>query len=103
MINLVTVVGKNTHLLPHMLKHYENIVDKIYVVVYRQNEYDGILDEIKELGIKPYLVVTEPKYNWNKVTELYNFVKKSKPEDWWIVSDDDELQVYPYDIKDIIK
>ena len=103
MINLVTVVGKNTHLLPHMLKHYENMVDKIYVVVYRQDENDGILEEIKELGIEPYLVVTEPKYNWNKVTELYNFVKRSKPDDWWIVSDDDELQVYPYDIRDIIK
>ena len=78
MINLVTVVGKNTHLLPHMLKHYENMVDKIYVVVYRQDENDGILEEIKELGIEPYLVVTEPKYNWNKVTELYNFVKRIK-------------------------
>jgi len=103
MVNLVTVVGKNTQLLPHMLKHYENIVDKIYVVVYRQDENDGILDEIKELDIEPYLVVTEPKYNWNKVTELYNFVKRTKPNEWWIVSDDDELQVYPYNIKDIIK
>jgi hypothetical protein len=86
-----------------MLKHYENIVDEVFVVVYRENENDGILEEVESLGIKPYMVVTEPKYNWDKVTEIYNTIKRLKPNDWWIVSDDDELQVYPYDVKDIIK
>ena len=103
MLNLVTVVGRNTHILPHMLKHYEGMVDKIYVGVYRQHENDGILEEVRELGIEPFMVVTEPKYNWNKVTEMYNTIKRTKPNEWWIVSDDDELQVYPYDIRDIIK
>ena len=103
MLNLVTVVGRNTHLLPHMLKHYENIVDKVYVGVYRQSEDDGILEEIKELGIEPFMVVTDTKYNWNRVTEIYNSIKETKPNDWWIISDDDELQVYPYNIDQIIK
>lgn len=103
MLNLVTIVGRNTHILPHMLKHYQNIVDKIYVGVYRQSEDDGILEEVKSLGIDPFLVVTEPKYNWDKVTEMYNKIKNTKPDEWWIVSDDDELQVYPYDIREIIK
>ena len=103
MPNLVTVVGENTHILPHMLKHYEDIVDKVYVAVYRQSKDDGILEEIEELGIEPFMVFTEPKYNWDRVTEIYNSVKQTKPNDWWIVSDDDELQVYPYDIEDIIK
>ena len=102
MPNLVTVVGRNTHILPHMLKHYEDKVDKSYVVVYRQNKEDGILEEIEELGITPHLVVTEPKYHWERVTDLYNKVKAEKPNDWWIVSDDDELQVYPYDLDYII-
>ena len=86
-----------------MLKHYEDKVEKSYVVVYRQSDDDKILEEIEELGITPYKVVTEPKFHWEKVTELYNQVKRTKPNDWWIVSDDDELQVYPYDIEDIIK
>jgi len=101
--NLVTVVGENTHMLPHMLNHYKDVVDKTYIVVYRQSEDDGILDEIEALGITPYMVVTEPKYNWEKVTELYNYVKSQRPNDWWIVSDDDELQVYPEPIEDIIE
>ena len=46
MLNLVTVVGRNTHILPHMLKHYEDKVDRMYVVVYRQDTNDGILEEV---------------------------------------------------------
>ena len=102
MINLVTVVGRNTHILPHMLKHYKDIVDKIYVVVYRQSEDDNILQEVEDLGITPHLVETYRKFDWNHVTYLYNKVKLEKPNDWWIVSDDDELQVYPRPIEDII-
>ena len=103
MVNLVTVVGENTHILPHMLKHYEDKVDDIHVIVYRQSEDDTILEEIESLGIEPCLIYTDDKYNWESVTYLYNLVKKSKPNEWWIVSDDDELQVYPRDIKDIIE
>ena len=102
-LNLVTVVGHNTTLLPHMINHYKNIVDEIYVVVYRQHELDGILEQVINLGIKPYKVVTEPKFNWEKVTQLYNEVKQTKPDEWWVVSDDDELHVYPKDIREMIQ
>ena len=103
MLNLVTVVGENTHILPHMLKHYEGIVDNIFVAVYRQSNNDKILEEVEELGIKPFMVFTEPKYNWERVTEIYNTIKETKPNEWWIVSDDDELQVYPEPIRDIMR
>ena len=101
-INLVTVVGHNITMLPHMLKHYKDIVDETYVVVYRQHEDDNIVEEIQKLGIIPYKIVTEPKFNWEKVTELYNEVKSTKPDEWWIVSDDDEFHIYPKDIKEMI-
>ena len=103
-LNLVTVVGHNITMLPHMLKYYQQFVDKknIFIVVYRQNENDGILQEIENLGLTPYKVVTEPKFHWEKVTELYNEVKMTKPNDWWIVSDDDEIQIYPKPIEEMI-
>ena len=102
-INLVTVVGHNTTLLPHMLKYYESMVDEIFVVVYRQSEDDGILEEVQKYGITPYMIVTEPKFNWQKVTELYNKVKQTKPNEWWVVSDDDEFHIYPKDIREMIQ
>jgi hypothetical protein len=101
-LNLVTVVGHNTTMLKHMLNHYKNIVDEIYVVVYRQYELDGILEDVINLGIKPYKVVTEPKFNWERVTELYNEVKQTKPNEWWVVSDDDEFHIYPNPIREMI-
>jgi hypothetical protein len=85
-----------------MLKHYKDIVDDIYVVVYRQHELDGILDDVINLGIKPFKIVTEPKFNWERVTELYNEVKSTKPNEWWIVSDDDEFHIYPKPIREMI-
>ena len=101
-LNLVTVVGNNITMLPHMIDHYKDWVDEIFVVVYRQDHNDTILDEIEKLGITPYKVVVEPKYNWERVTELYNEVKQTKPNDWWIVSDDDEFHIYPKPIKEMI-
>jgi len=101
-LNLVTVVGHNTTMLPHMLNHYKDIVDNIYVVVYRQHTLDGILEDVINLGIKPYKVVTEPKFNWERVTELYNEVKQTKPNEWWVVSDDDEFHIYPKPIREMI-
>ena len=91
-------------MLPHMIKYYQQFVDEknIFIVVYRQDENDGILEHIEELGLTPYKVVTEPKFHWEKVTELYNEVKMTKPNDWWIVSDDDEIQIYPKPIDEMI-
>lgn len=103
MLNLVTVVGSNTHLLPHMLKYYEDKVDKMYVCVYKQGEDDNIVQQVNELGIEPFMVFTEPKYNWDRVTEIYNTVKETKPDDWWLIADDDEFHAYPYGIEEIIK
>ena len=56
-LNLVTVVGHNITMLPHMLDYYQRFVDNIFIVVYRQSEDDGILQQIEELGITPYKVV----------------------------------------------
>ena len=101
-INLVTVVGHNTTLLPHMINHYKDIVDEIYVVVYRQHTLDGILEDVINLGIKPHKIVTEEKFNWERVTQLYNEVKQTKPNDWWVVSDDDEFHIYPKPLQEMI-
>lgn len=102
-LNLVTVVGHNITMLPHMIDHYKDMVDDIYVVVYRQHEEDGIVEQIKELDIPIYKVVTEPKFNWERVTQLYNEVTSTKPQEWWIISDDDEFHVYPKDAREIIQ
>jgi hypothetical protein len=101
MINLLTVTNRVTA-LKQMIDHYRDIVDHIYVVVYQTSPTDTIVDDVKKLGITPYKIVTGEKYQFETVTSLYNEVKSSKPDDWWIVADVDELHIYPTDIRTMI-
>ena len=106
-MNLVTVCGHNTTMLRHMLNHYKDFVDEIYVVVYLSSDKDRVLSEVteitKELNIDVHKTTVEEPFNWERVTELYNETKLLKPDDWWIVSDDDEFHVYPKPINELIE
>ena len=106
-INLVTVCGHNTTMLRHMLNHYKDMVDDIFVVVYLSSDKDRVLSEVKEitrdLNIDIHRKTFEEPFNWERVTELYNETKLLKPDDWWIVSDDDELHIYPKPINELIE
>ena len=107
MLNLVTVCGHNTKMLRHMLNHYKDFVDEIFIVVYLSSDKDRVLSEVKEitrdLNIDIHRTTIEEPFNWERVTELYNETKLLKPNDWWIVSDDDELHVYPKPIHELIE
>ena len=106
-VRLVTVTGSRTNTLWHMLNHYKHIVDEIYVVVY---EWEGmsILAEVGEI-LKNFptaqivRVEKKEKFNWEYVTQLYNETKSLHPDDWWVVSDDDELHVYSMPLPFIIE
>ena len=106
-LNLVTVCGHNTTMLRHMLNHYKDMVDDIFVVVYLSSDKDRVLSEVKEiirdLNIDIHRKTFEEPFNWERVTELYNETKLLKPDDWWIVADDDELHVYPKPINELIE
>jgi hypothetical protein len=107
MIRLVTVTGSRTNTLKHMLNHYKNMVDEMYIVVYEWDgfsTYDAVCEIIKEFPTAQIIKrATKEKFNWEYVTYLYNQTKMLFPNDWWIVADDDELQVYSKVISDIIK
>lgn len=105
-IRLVTVTGSRTNTLSHMLSHYTNMVDEIYVVVYEWDNF-STYDSVKEIVSKfsnAKIVRREirEKYNWEYVTQLYNETKLMHPGDWWVVSDDDEFHVYSKDLREII-
>ncbi len=106
MIRLVTVTGSRTTTLKHMLNHYKDMVDEMHIVVYDWEEKSNLL-EVQNIvsefrNAKIVKVVVEELYNWEKVTKLYNEVKSSHPNDWWVISDDDEFHSYSYSLKSII-
>ena len=105
-IRLVTVTGSRTNTLPHMLQHYTDLVDEIYVVVYEWENF-STYDLVKEIVSKFSNAVIvrreiKEKYNWEYVTQLYNETKLMYPDDWWVVADDDEFHVYSKDLREII-
>jgi hypothetical protein len=106
MIRLVTVTGSRTNTLYHMLKHYAHLVDEMCVVVYEwegANTYNDVSDIVSQFpNAKIVKNVIEEKYNWEKVTKLYNEIKSTHPNDWWVISDDDEFHLYSKPLKEII-
>jgi len=106
MIRLVTVTGSRTTTLKHMLNHYKDMVDEMHIVVYDWEEQSN-LSEVQNIvsefrNAKIVKTVIEEKYNWENVTQLYNEVKSTHPNDWWVISDDDEFHSYSYSLKSII-
>lgn len=100
MIRLVTVVGHGTNLLPHFIKHYSQYVDEIHIVAYITDNTPNLKTEILNVihGYENVVmcdVVRDRSFDWNKVTQIYNYTKSKYPNDWWVVADIDELQLYP--------
>jgi hypothetical protein len=105
---LVTVTGYRTNTLEQMLNHYKNDVSEIHLVNYYSTDMDNknAFNHIREIAEKYGCVYHERKekvFNWEAVTKFYNEIKSLYPNDWWIVSDDDELQLYWDDISSIIE
>ena len=102
MIRLVTVIGHGTNLLPHFINHYKKYVDEINIAVYETDMYPLLGNEVKELidnhdNVKIIKVIKDRIFDWEKVTQLYNFVKNTQPNDWWVIADIDEFHLYPDD------
>lgn len=99
MLRVVTVIGHGIEILPHFLNHYK-FADEINIVVYESNPSLDLENEIRSQikfhkNVKIVDVIHGTAFDWNKVTDLYNIVKSKYPDDWWIVADIDELQIYP--------
>ena len=106
-IRLVTVTGSRTNTLPHMLQHYAELVDEIFVVVYEWENF-STYDSVKEIvskfsNAKIVRREVKEKYNWEYVTQLYNETKSMYPDDWWVVADDDEFHIYSQDLRQIVE
>lgn len=105
-IRLVTVTGSRIDTLEYMINHYYEFVDEMHIVVYdtQNNQYENVKAITKNYKDKIFLYKheDEQEYNWETVTALYNEIKNQHPDDWWIVSDDDEFHVYSKPLSEII-
>jgi hypothetical protein len=102
MIRLVSVIGHGKELVPHFIKHYSSYVDEIQFVIYETDLYNNLTNEVSELikgndKVKIVKTIKDRIFDWEKVTQLYNFIKSKSPNDWWVIADIDEFHLYPND------
>lgn len=108
-IRLLCVIGHGSNLLKHYIEHYKSYVDEIFLVVYQSEKSENLLTEVQSIvdeydGIKIVETVTYREYDWEYVTYLYNNIKNTYPNDWWVVADIDELHLYPdNELRELIK
>lgn len=105
--HLVTVVGGYVDVLPHMLAHYRSLgVASFIVHVHARAEDDPILEEAERItrdfgcGIAS-VTIGEWLHHTNR--ELYRATLESRPDQWFVIADQDELQAYPRELRSILK
>lgn len=102
MSKLITVIGHGVNLLPHFIEHYQKHVDEINIAVYETELYPNLTEEVNEV-IKNYdkvnivITIQDRVFDWEKVTQLYNFIKSKNKNEWYVIADIDEFHLYPND------
>jgi hypothetical protein len=105
-IHLTTVAGAFVEVLPHMLKHYQaQGVESFLVNAHVSDANDPALDRIRqitnEFGCGIQSIACGP---WRQEVNpsIYERSRATFPNDWFILSDQDELQLYPGDLRAIL-
>jgi len=107
MVKLISVIGHGTNLIPHFINHYKNQVDEICFAIYVTEKYPDIESEVKEIikdfdNVKIVMTFTDRIYDWNRVTQMYNYIKSKENNTWWVVADIDEFHLYSKPLNEII-
>jgi hypothetical protein len=97
-IHLVTLIGSHVDVLPHMLEHYRaEGVELFSVNVHLAHDDDRVLDDVRSVTVRAGIDI-ESVYvgNWQAYeTSAWLASMRMHPDDWWVLADQDELQLYP--------
>lgn len=107
MVHVTTVVGGPfVRMLPVMLRHYSRLgVSSFFVNVQLSHPDDPAFDRVKAVtdafGIEIASVTVGP---WSRVQKgIYAHSRQAHRHDWYILADQDELQVYPMPLVDLLE
>ncbi len=104
---LTSVIGENSELLPHFIEHYKNLgVTEFHLVLHLKDDGDPFRPQAEEClaryGIVPVAQIIGP---WNEDDNrgAIEKIMENHPNQWWIVADLDEFQVYGKGIAEVIE
>lgn len=106
-MNIVTSVGHDPVKLHHFIVYYKSIgVDDFHVVVWGDSEkvpYDDIVAVLDSHDLSVYKDYRDIQINDIRfLSNIYNEAVTTKPDEWWIVADLDEFNIFPDSLEDYI-
>ena len=106
-ITLVTVVGVcHIGVLPHMLQHYRSLgvsdfIIKVHGDTHDEEGFRKLSEAAATVGANVASVHVRP-WAGDLGHTLYCMARASKPNQWFLLCDADELQVYPDDLSQVV-
>lgn len=106
-VHLVSVLGGYLKVVPHMLAHSRaRGVDSFFLPLHIKSEDDPLREEAEALardfGVGIHETFVGP-WHEDLNREIYRGVRAKYPNDWFVLADLDELQVYPEAIEEVVK
>jgi hypothetical protein len=104
-IHLVTVAGAYVKALPFMLEHYRSLgVESFFVNTHLSHDADPVREEVEAITRKFGCGVASVTVgDWQQVQQgLYARQRELHPDDWFVLADQDELQVYPDLLREVL-
>jgi hypothetical protein len=106
-ITLVTVVGSYIGQLPHMLDHYRKLgVNSFVINVHLQHRDDPILTEVERVVSEFGCAISSISVGkWSDALneELFNRSRSASSDEWFILADLDEFQLYPRSLPSVFE
>jgi predicted SAM-dependent methyltransferase len=104
-IRLVMVAGQRLDMLWHTISHYKNLgISEFCIILHGETEKDPLIDRGKailaSLGLSPYQIVVgtwAERFNQHHISEVF----RAFPDSWFLIADQDELQIYPNELHEI--
>lgn len=101
MLRLCSMIGENTILLDEFIQHYKQLgVEQFHFIIHDESNNrcfsQNVLSILNKYNIKAEQIYTG---HWNGAicTQLLNSILHKYQNDWFVVADQDEFQIYPND------
>lgn len=104
-VHLVSVVGGGVDALAHMLAHYRTLnIDSIFLNLHLSTEDDPVREQVESIARRDGCGIASVTVgDWqNLQQDLYLRQREGHPHDWFLLADQDELQVWPGDVREIL-
>jgi hypothetical protein len=106
-INLVTVVGSSTETLERMLDHYQNLgITKLRIHINASSCEEELIDDVRGAAARHSADIESVNViPWSESINplLHALTRADAPDEWFVLADVDELQVYPDALSEILK